>query len=764
MAAFLPKNTTSLAKPPKQQRPTLKLVLKISIGLLMLFIISLMFPSSASIEITYKVGSVWSEDDLISPFSFPILKDQKQYEMEVQEAKSKVYKVFLLQDRIAADQLAHLKILLSELRTFINIQKQSKLHFSENDSVRLKEIYSKYSNLLTEYNLKILERNFNWIEIETVLSDQLEQVFARGVLDQKYKSIANNYIALRKGTVEVILPATNYYDLDSALQKIDNKIFEKFGENNLSSLLIQLVPLVLKPNVIYSPTETDKLISAAIEMVPRTLGYVAHNERIVSKYERITQDTKLKLESLRQAKAEQQAGITPISENIGVILQVAVILMLYSIYLYLFRKRIFHDNSKLLLIAIVLLMQVTFAYISTTLSTTVSLQYLIFVPASAMLLTIIFDSRVAYYGTVVMAFLVAGVRGNDYEIALASLVAGALAAYTVRDIRQRTQIFRSMVFIFIGYALTITAFGLQRGEIFISLLQDYGFALANAIFSPVLTYGLLIFFERSFKITTDLTLVELTDPNHPLLRMLREKTPGTYHHSMMIGNLAETAADAINANTVLARVGAYYHDIGKTIKPEYFAENEFQKKSRHQKLTPRMSARIIIMHVKEGIETARDYSLPEAVIDFIPQHHGTTRISFFFDKALKLAAAGKTRDEVRDEDYRYPGPKPQSKETAIVMLADIVEAYTRTLSEFTPERLEAAIDDRIKMRFIEGQLDECDLTLRDLTKIKEAFLKILIGTYHQRIKYPEQIVKEEIPEATTNEAENIPDNSKQEGV
>ncbi len=756
MSAFLPKNNTSLAKPTMQQRPTLKLVLKISIGLLLIFIIFQMFRSTATIDVSYKVGTVWTEDDLISPFSFPILKEQKQYEAEVEEAKSKVYKVFVLDEHIAPDQLVFLTTLLNDLREFRNIQKT--------DSLRLKDIYSKYPNLFTDYNLKILERNINWVEVENVLSSQLKEVFERGILDQKYESINNNNIAIRKGTVEVILPVTNFYDLDSALKKIDNKIFEKFGDNNLSSFLVQLVPLVLKANVIYSSTETEKLIAAAAEMVPRTLGYVAHNERIVSKHERITYETKLKLESFLHAKAEQRADRTPISENLGVILQVAVILMLYSIYLYLFRKRIFNDNSKLLLISIVILMQVTFAYISTKLESSISLQYLIFIPASAMLLTIIFDSRVAYYGTVVMAFLVAGVRGNDYEVALASLVAGALAAYTVRDIRQRTQIFRSMIFIFIGYVLTITAFGLQRGETFIPLLQDYGFALANAIFSPVLTYGLLIFFEKSFKITTDLTLVELTDPNHPLLRMLREKTPGTYHHSMMIGNLAETAADAINANAVLARVGGYYHDIGKTIKPEYFAENEFQKKSRHQKLTPRMSARIIIMHVKEGIELARAYNLPEAVIDFIPQHHGTTRISFFYDKALKLAAAGKSKDEARDEDYRYPGPKPQSKETAIVMLADIVEAYTRTLSEFTPERLETAIDDRIKMRFIEGELDECDLTLRDLKKIKEAFLKILIGTYHQRIKYPEQIVETEATSTKTDVVENIPNDNKTEGV
>jgi hypothetical protein len=262
--------------------------------------------------------------------------------------------------------------------------------------------------------------------------------------------------------------------------------------------------------------------------------------------------------------------------------------------------------------------------------------------------------------------------------------------------------------------------------------------LINAIVSPVLTYGLLFFFERVFKVTTDLTLAELSDLNNSLLIELSEQAPGTFHHSVTIGNLAEAAAEAIGANSILARVGGYYHDIGKLLKPEYFVENQVGPHGRHNRLKPRMSALIISSHVREGIELGRKRGLPEVVLNFIPQHHGTTRISFFYDKALKQAAKKPPKDPIHEEDYLYPGPKPQTKEAGIVMLADSVEASTRTYPNLTPQKLEAAIDNMIKHRFMEGQLDECELTLRDLTKIKEAFLKILIGIHHHRIQYPEQ--------------------------
>jgi putative nucleotidyltransferase with HDIG domain len=384
-------------------------------------------------------------------------------------------------------------------------------------------------------------------------------------------------------------------------------------------------------------------------------------------------------------------------------------------------------------------MEGLFAYLARELDVNAPIEYLIFVPAASMLLTIIFDSRVGFYGTVIIAFLTAGIRGNDYTIALASLVAGALSVYTVRDVKNRTQIFRSLGFIALGYTIAILAIGMERFAPVHVILEQLTFGVTNAIISPVLTYGLLIFFERVFKVTTDLTLMELSHFNHPLLRQLSEQAPGTYHHSMTMASLAEAAALAVKANEVLARVGAYFHDVGKVVKPTYFVENQKGSRNKHDKLAPRMSSLIISAHVKDGIALAREHNLPEEVIDFIPMHHGTTRIEYFYNKALHLAQGSEDEtkvDEIKDQDYRYPGPKPQTKETGILMLADGIEASARTLDDPSPQKLEALIDDFIRRRFGEGELDECPLTLKDLTKIKAAFLSVLVGIYHTRVKYP----------------------------
>jgi putative nucleotidyltransferase with HDIG domain len=392
------------------------------------------------------------------------------------------------------------------------------------------------------------------------------------------------------------------------------------------------------------------------------------------------------------------------------------------------------------LIGLLIVLEGFFAYVTRELDAVAPIEFLIFVPAASMLLTIIFDSRVGFYGTVIIALLVAGIRGNDYAIALASIVGGALSVYTVRDMRNRSQIFRSLGFIFLGYALTIVALGVERFESVNVMSEQLLYALGNAVVSPILTYGLLIFFERVFRVTTDLTLIELSHFNHPLLRKLSGLAPGTYHHSLAIATLAEAGASAVGANEVLARVGALFHDIGKVVKPLYFVENQKGSRNKHDKLTPRMSSLIISAHVKEGVNLGEEYGLPQEVIDFIPMHHGTTRIEYFYNKALDLAQHSEDEtkvEEINDQDYRYPGPRPQTRETGILMLADAVEAATRTLDDPAPQKLEAVIDEMIKKRFEEGELDECPLTLKDLTRIKAAFLNVLVGIHHTRVKYPE---------------------------
>lgn len=690
------------------------IVVKIMLGLATIAAVALMFPRGEAIEHEVNVGGIWVEKDLIAPFAFPIYKDELLYETEKREAAARVYAVFERSDRVTVAQRESLVVAIGRLS-------------SSGDTRRLR-----------------LRRN--------QLVKIFDEVMKAGIIDQAKSQYTHKVFALRKGTVESVTPLDAVYDIPSALVYIEKQLLTMFEESGVTRAL-EIYQGVLQPNVIYSHTETEKLRQVAMESVPRTIGFVQENERIVGKHERITEEVKLKLDSLRRVRAERGAEHTHTWQYVGIAIHVALITTLYGIYIFLFRKKIFHDNRKLSLIALLLVMESFFAFVSLEVEIQAPIHYLIFISAASMLLTIVFDSRVAFYGTVTMAFLIAGIRGNDYSIALASLVAGALSVYTVQDIKHRTQIFRSLLFIFVGYACVIVALGLERFTDVGTVITELTFALANAVFSPVLTYGLLIFFERAFRVTTDLTLLELADFNSPLLRQLSEKAPGTFHHSLTLGNLAEAAAEAIGANAILARVGAYYHDIGKLLKPEYFVENQQQMKNKHGRLRPRMSALIIASHVKEGIELGRQHGLPDVVLDFVPQHHGTTLISFFYDKALKQSrqlqggsseSQQNAKGDVHEADYRYPGPKPQTKETGIVMLADAVEATTRAMDDPTSQKLEATIDSMIKARFADGQLDECELTLRDLSKIKEAFLKILIGIHHPRIKYPEP-QKENIP-------------------
>ena len=266
------------------------------------------------------------------------------------------------------------------------------------------------------------------------------------------------------------------------------------------------------------------------------------------------------------------------------------------------------------------------------------------------------------------------------------------------------------------------------------MILSFAFAGSNALISPVLTYGLIIFFERLFKITTDLTLLELTDFNHPLLKEMAKSAPGTFNHSIAMGTLAETTAEAIGANPILARIGAYYHDIGKSLDPESFVENQLTSENIHEKLAPEKSVRLILDHVKKGIELAEKNNLPKEVIDFIPMHHGTMVISFFYEKAKEIHG----ENNVDVDEFRYPGPKPNSKETAIVMLADACESTVRAMTNADSQKIENVISNLINSRIDDGQLDEAPLTLNDIRKIKESFLSILVGHQHKRIRYPQQ--------------------------
>ena len=351
------------------------------------------------------------------------------------------------------------------------------------------------------------------------------------------------------------------------------------------------------------------------------------------------------------------------------------------------------------------------------------------------LITLLFDNlELSFIFAIFISFLGASIDGSNFNVGI-SLFAGSLTAamMTTGKARRRFQVIRAGLFA--GTIQFIVAFIMEREQSFFVFsgldFSLFKICLLNGIISSVIVLGVLPVFEYVFKVVTNISLLELSDFNHPLLRKLILEAPGTYQHSLVVANLSETAAEAIGANPLLTRVGAYYHDIGKMLKPDYFVENLVNYRDMHKKLKPSMSKLIIFNHVKDGMELARKHQLNPKIIDFIAQHHGKSLVYYFYQRAKELEPEGK-----HEEEYRYPGPKPQAKETAIVALADTIEALSRTLEEPTPSRIEEMVREVVKKRFMEGELDESNLTLKDIEKITQSFIRILNAIFHTRINYP----------------------------
>lgn len=356
------------------------------------------------------------------------------------------------------------------------------------------------------------------------------------------------------------------------------------------------------------------------------------------------------------------------------------------------------------------------------------------VAIAAVLATLLFDVHIG----IVFSFIVAIISGilvpDEPLYFLYAFVGSMTGAFSVIRCTQRSALMKAGLYIGLANVATVVFIDLHRHTLF-SLTGGHNViaAFLGGILVGVVVSGILPLLEWMFKEVTDISLLEHADLNRPLLKKLMVAAPGTYHHSIIIGSLAEGAAEAVGVNPLMARVAAYYHDIGKIRKPEYFIENQASGENRHDRLTPSMSSLIISSHVKEGVELAREHDLPPFIVDIVQQHHGTALMTYFFEKAK---SAEGTASPVREDEYRYPGPKPQTKVAAIVMLADAVEAASRVLDNPTPPRIAALVDKLIKRIFEDGQLSECDLTLRDLTEITRSFNKLLAGIYHYRIDYP----------------------------
>lgn len=715
-----------------------KLKTSLRIKFLILFtasiLIVLMFPRGESMESEVSVGTIWIQDDLIAGFSFPIYKNAEVYRKELDAAKRSVLQIFIKRDDIAKASndslLSYNKFLISMIDSSL-AQGQSKF---ENPTFLNSEQFKLLRTLRLKDNqsIKVIPGGLN--DALNLVNTALYEIYSIGLISLNYEQISRDSIAIRQGNIDQIDRKAKFLSPETFRSTLRALIASEYLSEDYEQALFFYAQHFVQPNIIYNPDFTQEEITLAQEKVSRYTGIVNENERIVAKHDRITNETKLKIDSFRLAKGEKMGDVDLFLQWIGQFLHVFSLLFLFSIYLFLFRKKIYEDNSKLLLVGILIVWVSFVTFLTNLIAVNDAIKLLIFIPAASMLFTIMFDSRVGFYSTVIVSLIAGALRGNDYTFVVMNILAGALAVYTVRDIKNRTQIFRSFLFILIGYTISIVIFGFERFESWQKILIEFAFAGTSALISPVLTYGLLIFFERLFNITTELTLLELSNFDRPLLRELARKAPGSFNHSLTMGTLVEAAAEKIGANPLLARVGAYYHDIGKTISPHYFVENQLDSKNLHEELSPVESARVIVNHVTQGIELAKENGLPNEVIEFIPMHHGTTVITYFYEKAKSQFG----EENIDINNYRYPGPKPQSKETALVMLADVCESAVRSIENPDSEKVENLIHNLINARLNDGQLDESPLTFADISKIKEAFAGILIGQHHRRIRYPKQ--------------------------
>jgi len=710
----------------------------ISIAFVVVFLISLMLPRGKSYKYgDFEQNKVYVGEEIIAPFTFAINKTEDELKRDRQRAEEDVLPIFSKNDTLCEHQLGLLNVFFDSLDGIRG-------NISDN-TFQVKGLTQLLRKNNIEYSDESLLQFLKDSKADTIdfFKNQLirlgRDICSLGTLNLKKQDIkkADNKISLITNNEEFVEDLQSFYDIVEKEKVLLEKLRTAFADNDLRiNIGYQILGAFLKPNIIYDETETKRRIAEARNNVPLAKGTVIENERIIDRYERVTKDHIARLNSLAAELAEREAGkssLFSVVRYFGKFAMVGLAIAVFVIFLALSRSRsvILRDLKRIILISTIFVLVAFLAYNIDRFGLS---PYLIPIAIGSMLLTIFFDVRIGFVGTIILSILIGFLRGNEFNITFVSIFTGTIAVLSVSRIRSRNWLFNSILMVIGAYLISITIMELLRYSTFNTIVNNWLFGVINGFISPLLVYGLQVIFEYSFDIATDMKLLELSDLNNPLLRKLAIEAPGTYHHSLMVGNLAEAAAESIDANALLARVGAYYHDIGKIEKREYFIENQMKMKNPHEKLSPSMSCLILMNHVKKGLEIAKQYKLPKEIRDFIAEHHGTNLISFFYQKALEKMDG----DEILESNFRYSGPKPKTKETGIVMLADAIEAAARTLKDPSPSRIRGMVISIVQDRFRESELNDCPLTLKELTRIIESFETILLSTFHSRIEYPDQ--------------------------
>ena len=733
-----------------------------TLGAFLVLLITFLAPRGKSPEFSHLTEGSISQSDVIAPMDFEILKAPGELKHEREDAAGEVLPVLAIIDSVKELHVIELSDFESEFYrqmssmppSILNAIDISTSRYETEDSLMLAEgseklfkrfgfrlSFDSWNYLVNLFKLDREKKNGIYKNYFSVtLRAALLDVYAQGILNTPKREMVHpsGRVILQIDGEESIEPLSKFLVPSEANAKISTLLSAWFENTNLPegalSASYELVQPFLSPNVDFNDEETVRRREKAIAVVPLVKGFVMKDELIVGKNIRINAEHIEKLNSLAIKKAELEAdkgGIGNLLQIFGHLIFSLLLVILMWVFLYYSRKEIWLNWKLLLLLTIIIFMVHTFqALVPVKYNLS---RYMFPAALGVMLIAILIDKGVALVGIVFIALIAGFVRGNDFPAVFSTVAVGGAAVIAVRQAQTRGDVMRAGLYLAAVLIPIVAAFHFMQFDSGEQLWVNLSIAATNAIFSPILVLGLVYIFEYLFNITTDLSLLELVDLNRPLLRELAIKSPGTYHHSIMVGSLAESAARKIGANALLTRAGAYYHDIGKIENREYFIENQETGSSNiHDRLSPEKSAEIVVRHVTHGLELADEYRLPEQIKAFISEHHGRSRLVYFFDKALRE----KSKD-IGDEAFRYPGPNPQSRETGILMLADVVEAATRSMDDHSHDEMIETVKGLIRSKLNGGDLDESPLTLREIGEIQEAFINVLSGIYHQRIPYPD---------------------------
>jgi len=730
---------------------------QVAIAALTAAAILLIFPYTSAVQLFQlpNEGEV-STETIIAPFTFDILKSPDELEKERAQAREDV----LLVCDYDGETLARVR------RRFAGLRESIRTALGRNTPDSLKSAArTALARELSENTVRTLLRR------PYLLDDAqfyVEQVMDMGIMSvllvpgearlfqlraqynvpfESYLIYDKNFVNLRKNQTETTVRIADITVKEIALDRIVDALkTERTFDQEALSALYEVLYAYCVPNVNINGEETARRRQKAWQDVKPFKGKVIKDSEIIRAHQVVTPEILAKLRSLHDALGKNRNGADRrrvLSSNTGKVLLVLLFLFFIAGYISLFHPSVAANTKHLAGLAAILVVQLGLIRVImlilprlfSTRSEMTSIVPELLVPTAvaAILVTILFDIRLSFVVTLFVSIFFGIVTGFNHALFMYSLLGGVTAGFAARNIRYRWDFFRAIPPAALVCGLYILLYHMMLFKLTPpAMLQNMGLGLLNCIAATFFAMMTVTVFEYLFDITTDMTLVELSDMNHPLLKQLSIEAAGTYNHSVLVANLAESAAAKINANPLLARVASYYHDIGKINRPGYFVENQLFDKNIHDKLSPNMSALIISSHVQNGLEMARKNRLPTVIQSAIAQHHGTSKVSFFYEKALEQDP----HKQVQEEDFRYPGPRPQSRENAIIMLADSVEAASRSIAKSSPKLLRELVKKIIHDKFASSQLDECDLTFQDLDRIIEGFMPVLQGIFHTRIEYP----------------------------